>query len=281
MHTSRTGVYELELAPLAGPSSILMDDAEQQKLLLEASPPIDDSSVRESFNNAPGAMAPSWRHSFLHTWIAGVITQSQQGALSARCLPPLPPEDTAEQVHLAFCTQWNTQLNGIGRGGMSKRTRKRRESRPPSLFWALMQAFGSSLVEAAWLLAGHCVALLISLQLLSMALRHVDLVTMYGDRGTALGEGLVVVCALAAATAACTVLLRRYDFVCQRVAMQLEAAAVLAVQHKALRLSAATLSRLSPAAAATLVDHDCKILASAAQHAHAIWATPAATAEYP
>lgn len=221
-----------------------------------------------------------WRQKCLYGWMIPLIDRSRLrhkrkgDGLSSKCLPALEKEDTSELADMNFSTHWNTQLNGRGRGGFSKRKRRRRQCRPASLTWALCKAFGQPLLCAAPLLLVQRILLLLSLIILSRWLTLL-LEMEEGGRGGKIVLDCVLLCLLlGVCQATSAVLFRRYHFICQRVGMRVRAAITLAVQSKALRLRTIVLRAAAvPTSCPRVATQDPQIVADAIPHLNTIWAS--------
>jgi hypothetical protein len=175
----------------------------------------------------------------LYAWVAPLLSKARRGTVQLRDLPPLQREDTGTYIDVTFTTHWHTQLNGRGKGGVSKRTGKRREAKTPSLFWGLAAAFGKPLSSVVSLLVLHNALLLLCLALVQRCLTQLLQQQQHSnDAKQHIGSSMsiaasvlwaLVIGGVQMGQALCRC---RYLFTCQRVGMRLRAAATVAVQHK-------------------------------------------------
>jgi hypothetical protein len=166
----------------------------------------------------------------LFSWVAPLLSKARRATIAPRDLPPLQREDTATYIDVTFATHWHTQLNGRGKGGVSKRTGKRREAKPPSLFWGLAAAFGRPLNSVVGLLVLHNALLLLCLALVRRCL--IQLLQQRSSSSMPITAGLLWALAIGSVQIGQALCRCRYLFICQRVGMRLRAAATVAVQHK-------------------------------------------------
>jgi hypothetical protein len=202
----------------------------------------------------------------LYSWVASLLSKARRATVQMRDLPPLQREDTATYIDVTFATHWHTQLNGRGKGGVSKRTGKRREAKTPSLFWGLAAAFGRPLSSVVGLLVLHNALLLLCLALVQRCLTQLLQQHQHSDNAQqsissssmSIAAGLLWALVLGGVQIGQALCRCRYLFTCQRVGMRLRAAATVAVQHKVSHMLYITITMcVNGSTAKSAIDVDC------------------------